>query len=780
SRVFALTLPGAVLETVGVVPNGGSVSLAFTVETALTVDLMSADTNELTVPSQVIIPANASSVSFDLAFQDEAVADGPRTVQVSAAAAGFVTGIASVTVNDDETPALPSNPSPANGAASINPETDLAWQAEADGGVPDSFDVYFGTNAAPSATEFIGNSVTAVRALPRLTPSTTYYWRIVARKGAATRAGAVWSFTVAPVGPPKRFEWEPMPSVVSADGPFSARVTAYDEYDNPVTNFSGNAALSTIGGGPETTTGTGTLLWEFPFATYFHDARTQSIYLPSEVGPAGSLTSLALDVATLPGQTLNNFTIRMRHTTKAVYSSGSQQNWENTGWTTVYQSNKTVTSTGWNWFVFTTPFDYDGTSNLMVDISFNNNSYTTYGQSRATPASTLRSLCHLTDSNYGDPLTWVGTLPYGTMSYSLPNLRFRRSEFGLPISPSGIGPFSNGTWSGDLTLALPGGPIRILAQLASDNTVFGLSDPFDVVAAPAVTLNAEPLFTGGATNTISWASLGANYEYEIQQSTAVDFSAPASTGFISGTEHVFTGLTDGQTYHYRARARVDGITGAWSLPVRSTQDATPPSLSITPATGGVIVADSLALSGTGADQTSGISTLSVDGIVAATSDGFADWHWDVSGLQDGTTTFAITVQDQAVPPNTRTENWTVTRIANVTADSDNNGLGALLEYAFNASGQEAPSSLPQAATAVDSSTQERYLTVSYRRRLNANGLDYVVETSSDLAGWAAAGANAETLAVTPTGDGLTEAVLVRIHAPPGQSQTFVRVRVAIP
>ena len=71
----------------------------------------------------------------------------------------------------------------------------------------------------------------------------------------------------------------------------------------------------------------------------------------------------------MPGQTMNKFTIRMQPTTLSSYSTYA---WQGSGWTTVYQSNQTISSTGWTNVNFTTPFNYDGVSNLMVDFSFNN------------------------------------------------------------------------------------------------------------------------------------------------------------------------------------------------------------------------------------------------------------------------------------------------------------------------------------------------------------------------------------------------------------------------
>jgi len=130
----------------------------------------------------------------------------------------------------------------------------------------------------------------------------------------------------------------------------------------------------------EITIGTGTSDWILPLATGYQDARTQTIYLASEIGMSGQITSLALDVSILPGQVMNNFTIRIKHTALAEYTSPAS--WEDTGWSVVYQTNQTISATGWNTFSFSSPFNYNGTDNLMVDISFDNSSSSSYGRCR--------------------------------------------------------------------------------------------------------------------------------------------------------------------------------------------------------------------------------------------------------------------------------------------------------------------------------------------------------------------------------------------------------------
>ena len=68
----------------------------------LTVTLASSDTSEATVAATVVIPANQTSATFPIAAVDDTVADGTRTVIISAAAGGYTIGDDTLDVTDDE------------------------------------------------------------------------------------------------------------------------------------------------------------------------------------------------------------------------------------------------------------------------------------------------------------------------------------------------------------------------------------------------------------------------------------------------------------------------------------------------------------------------------------------------------------------------------------------------------------------------------------------------------------------------------------------------------
>ncbi|MFO0821286.1 MAG: peptidoglycan DD-metalloendopeptidase family protein [Pirellulales bacterium] len=88
--------------------NGGSVTGTVTrgntdISSAILVTLSSSDTTEATVPSQVTIPANATSTVFTVSAVDDAILDGSQSATITANFSGYVAVAGSVTVNDSET-----------------------------------------------------------------------------------------------------------------------------------------------------------------------------------------------------------------------------------------------------------------------------------------------------------------------------------------------------------------------------------------------------------------------------------------------------------------------------------------------------------------------------------------------------------------------------------------------------------------------------------------------------------------------------------------------------
>lgn len=779
ARILTVSLPDRRLESAGVIPRAGLVQASGTLAQPLVVSLASSDTSELIVPASVTIPAGSSSVTFSLEFPDDEEEDGEQEVTVTASSPGFTSGSDTMKVADNESPALPYLPSPASGQNPAPPNTSLSWQYDPNSGSrPDSYQIYFDTK--PSPTVSLG--ITANRTVPlsQLNPETTYYWRVVSRKGSITRQGPVWSFVTPEVGPVHHFIWlwDPAPTVVGAGVPFPVRIQAVDEYGVRLSQYGKRTPLIAVQEFPETTTDTGSYSWTFPLASYSHDARTQCIYLPTEVGPEGKLTALALELVSPPGQTLNAFTLRLKHTSRTGYPAG-QRTWESGGWTTVYSGNVTLSGSGWKSFTFTTPFDYDGSSNLMVDFSFNNSSYSTDGVTLATLSGPEdRTLAFQADSTHGDPASWSGTLPEGTAYEALPNLRFRRASRELTVEPDTSGDYTQGSWAGQVSLPHPGTTLRLKVTDPDDETILGLSSPLQVISLEDFQLDPEVPFTGGSTNKVSGPSLGTGYEYEFQRALQQDFGDAASSGYVTSPEHVFTGLQDGLLYHYRARSRTGGALGRWSPIERSTQDATPPAITFSLGSGGMTSRSQMNLSGTGTDI-SGIASLKVNETASTSSDAHANWSTPALPLEEGLNSFTVVATDKAVPPNVKEVVWTITRLSQPAEDSNANGMPSLLEYAFNSSGAADGKGLPVLSIVKHPDTQKPHLLLRYRRLIiNPSELVYAVETSPDMIAWTPLTTSAETVSVSETGDGLTELVQIRLNPSIDlQQRRFARLRI---
>ncbi|MBL4653360.1 MAG: hypothetical protein JKY53_10945 [Flavobacteriales bacterium] len=114
-----------------------------------------------------------------------------------------------------------------------------------------------------------------------------------------------------------------------------------------------------------------------PFDLTTSRAKTQYLITSSELLAggiiAGDLTSLKLDIDGL-GDEINNLRIKIKTTTDTMINVLYPHT---EGFTTVYYLNTTFNSVGFHQFNFSTNFSWDGTSNLIVEFTFNNATGTT-------------------------------------------------------------------------------------------------------------------------------------------------------------------------------------------------------------------------------------------------------------------------------------------------------------------------------------------------------------------------------------------------------------------
>jgi hypothetical protein len=114
-----------------------------------------------------------------------------------------------------------------------------------------------------------------------------------------------------------------------------------------------------------------------PYKTFYHDGRVQYLVLASELtalgASAGNINSMAFQVSVPAAQALTDFTIKMGGTSVSAMTA---QFLPNTGFTTVFSNPSYATVAGWNTHVFSTPFQWNGSDNVVVEVCFNNTTFT--------------------------------------------------------------------------------------------------------------------------------------------------------------------------------------------------------------------------------------------------------------------------------------------------------------------------------------------------------------------------------------------------------------------
>ena len=467
------------VEGQGVQSVGIGVSLPVVTEFPLLVNLLSSDTTELTVPASVVIPAGTSGKAFTVTVVDDTEQDGAQSVTVSALAPWVQGGSASTEIRDNDVHhfAFSAIATPQRGGEAF----DVSIQAlDVNGtaiptyaGVPTlSARAGDGSPVAtiPGSATFSGGQWFGQVAVPAIGSG----FKLVAASGTATGESALFDQVA---GSAFSFAWDAIASPQTSGAPFSVRITAMDRHGFTANSFTGSVTIAGSVGESVAAIGNGTNGSVYPLSTYYKDRRSQIIYLKEQVGTARPLTALSLFVMTKPDRTLSNFTIRLKHTTLAAYNAQSE--WETVGWTTVYQGHTAVTSTGWVQFAFSTPFAFDGVNNLLVDLSFNNNSYgdDDAGICRASTSSVDRVLAAQFDDTQGDPLGWNGLTPSPNRIKIVPDIRLGGGE-AVAVTPTSSGAFNQGVWTGAVAVNSGGSNIFLVAKDPAGN--MGLSGSFAV------------------------------------------------------------------------------------------------------------------------------------------------------------------------------------------------------------------------------------------------------------------------------------------------------------
>lgn len=164
-----------------------------------------------------------------------------------------------------------------------------------------------------------------------------------------------------------------------------------------------------------------------PYGNWYWGAKHQIIVTAAELNAAGmtagDIYGLGFNVAQVNGVALQSFSISIGTTTASQFSFGSSFL---SGLTTVYGPVNYTESSGLNMHTFSSPFNWDGTSNLVIQTCFNNTNFTNNASVYFTQTSGDMVLYERQDQS------GICSSATGTSSNLRPNLIFEWQVPNLP------------------------------------------------------------------------------------------------------------------------------------------------------------------------------------------------------------------------------------------------------------------------------------------------------------------------------------------------------------
>ncbi|MCK9398715.1 MAG: T9SS type A sorting domain-containing protein [Bacteroidales bacterium] len=292
--------------------------------------------------------------------------------------------------------------------------------------------------------------------------------------------------------------------------------------------------------------GTGTEIVDWPYFTMYTDSKCDILYTASEINNAGgfpgNITIVGLNVHYRSSNwpTMNGFQIKMQHTTLTNLTSLVM-----TGWTTVYAQTYTVPGTGWQYITLTTPFNWNGTNNLLVEICFDNpNGY--WGTSNTVKGSITSDLMvyhKYIDNGAGCDLT--NSQGYTHNSYYRPNISLNIAPTNPPVAPTLISPPNNSTgisvtptldWNDVSTASSYRVQVSVSSSFSSTIVdVSNLTTSSYTIPGGILSYGALYYWRVNATNSIDTSPWSAIWNFTtIQQYLITTSSNPTSGGTTTG------------------------------------------------------------------------------------------------------------------------------------------------------------------------------------------------------------------------------------------------------
>ena len=276
------------------------------------------------------------------------------------------------------------------------------------------------------------------------------------------------------------------------------------------------------------------------YSNWYKNARHQILYRASELLAAGitagKISSIAFNITSISGTTsYPDFTIKLKCTNTQDLTSTT---FDNAGLVQVYYAPTANIATGWNTYNFATAYEWDGVSNILIDVctgltaAFTNNSSSPF---TTTPFTSVR---YNRDDN---AVMCMTTSPALGVSSDRPNIRFGNCGASNPASYT-VAVSGNGTISQtfvDSIKVVPSSPTPpvgglMVYSISVTNPVGGCVETKTVaVLYPPLTTSITAAITNtvlceGDNTTLS-ANGAFNYNWSYYQSGAL---TPISTASL--------------------------------------------------------------------------------------------------------------------------------------------------------------------------------------------------------------------------------------------------------
>jgi hypothetical protein len=389
--------------------------------------------------------------------------------------------------------------------------------------------------------------------------------------------------------------------------------------------------------GGDVTIGSGTSTNSYiPTYTYYNYSLTQQIYTSAEVGDAGTITAIAFKVAnSKPAD--RTIDVYLSHTSTSSFSGTSAWIAQSTSYR-VFSGSVSFLSSGWTTITLDTPFEYNGTSNLLLTVDDNTGTYITGSSNNPSfyvySTSGNRAIYKYNDYTDYNPASMTTS---GTLLTSNNQVIFTKevpsTDGYLSVSPNSLNGFNT---------------IAGIASTSQNIVVIGANLQANLtVTAPSgfeISSSQNGTYNGTLTLTPSNGSIRAN--------VYVRLSANATVGDKTGSMTLTSGTTT-------ASVSLSGTVEAGNATHYTI------TANASPTAGGTV-------SGAGTYVEDGTCTLT-----ATANEGYTFSEWTKNGNQVSTSsTYSFTVTDDATFTAVFTLNsYTITATANPTEGGTITGTG---------------------------------------------------------------------------------------------------------